>query len=207
MWEVIISIVVMVFVIVLLTITLGKVEKKPKNLVLASIFAALTAVGAYIKIPIPVVPFTMQVFFVLFSGIILGSKLGLISQLVYILVGLAGAPVFTGGGGITYVFTPTFGYIVGFALASFIVGLIVEKLKKNHVLIYLLASLIGTAVIYVCGVPYLYFMKSFYMSAEFTFKNAIYYGFLVTILGDIASNIIMCSVAPFIVKVLKPLRA
>ncbi len=73
-----------------------------KNMILAALFSALTAVGAFISIPAAAAPITMQYFFTLMSGIILGKKWGALSQLIYLLVGLAGFPVFTQGGGLSY---------------------------------------------------------------------------------------------------------
>lgn len=84
-----------------------------KSMALISLFAALTTVGAYLKVPVPVVPFTFQVF-VSISGILLGPKNGAFAQLLYAILGLIGIPVFTQGGGISYIFNPTFGYIIGF---------------------------------------------------------------------------------------------
>ena len=81
-------------------------RNKTYKMILVSIFAALTAVGAFIKIPLPPVPFTLQVFFVILSGLLLGSRMGLASQIVYIALGLVGVPVFTEGGGLQYIFHP-----------------------------------------------------------------------------------------------------
>ena len=67
---------------------------KAKSIVLVGMFAALTAIGAFIKIPLPIVPFTLQIIVVFLAGALLGSKRALYSQLVYIAVGLAGVPVF-----------------------------------------------------------------------------------------------------------------
>ena len=75
-----------------------------KSLILCSLFAALIAVGAFIKIPIPVVPFTLQVLFTTLAGLLLGPKLGAISVGIYLLIGLIGIPVFTQGGGPSYIF-------------------------------------------------------------------------------------------------------
>jgi biotin transport system substrate-specific component len=72
------------------------------SLAYIALFAALTAIGAFIKIPLPYVPFTLQVLFVFFAGSLLGSERGMQSQLVYVGIGLAGFPVFTQGGGIGY---------------------------------------------------------------------------------------------------------
>lgn len=202
MWTFIVSIAVLITLLLIFAFTLSKIERNARNLTYAALFAALTAVGAWLKVPLPVVPFTMQLFFAIFAGILLGSKLGLVSQLVYILIGLIGIPVFTKGGGIGYVFQPTFGYLIGFALGAFVAGLIVEKLKKNTFRTYILAALSATFVIYLCGVPYLYVINSLYLTKAFTFKMAVYYGFSLSIAGDIVSCIILCTIAPTIIKAL-----
>ena len=101
-----------------------------KSLILCSLFAALIAVGAFIKIPIPVVPFTLQVLFTTLAGLLLGPRLGAISVGIYILIGLVGLPVFTQGGGPSYIFQPTFGYLIGFLIGTYITGYIAHR-KKN----------------------------------------------------------------------------
>lgn len=65
----------------------------------AALFAALTAVGGMIKIPVPYVPFTLQIAAVYLAACLLGPKIGALSQLLYVLVGLAGVPVFAEGEG------------------------------------------------------------------------------------------------------------
>lgn len=100
-------------------------------LILTALFAALTAAGGFIKIPLPVIPFTLQLPVVILSGLVLGSKYGALSQIIYLLLGIAGLPVFTKGGGIRYVFEPSFGYILGFVLVSWFVGLSVKFTKKT----------------------------------------------------------------------------
>ena len=74
--------------------------KKTKNLVMCSLFVALIVVGAFIKIPVPVVPFTLQLLFTMMAGLLLGGKLGAVSVGVYILMGLLGLPIFAEGGGL-----------------------------------------------------------------------------------------------------------
>lgn len=95
-----------------------------KNLVRMALLAALIAVGAFIRIPVPVCPFTLQFLFTMLAGLLLGSKYGALSVLVYLCVGLLGLPVFADGGGIGYVFQPTFGYLIGFCIASYVTGAI-----------------------------------------------------------------------------------
>ena len=111
-------------------------------MILCALFAALIAVGAFIKIPVPVVPFTLQYLFTMLSGLMLGSKWGLAAVGIYIALGLAGLPVFAQGGGIGYVLQPSFGYIIGFALGAFVTGLIAQK-KRRPSLARLLAASFG----------------------------------------------------------------
>ncbi|EOR26301.1 Biotin transporter BioY [bioreactor metagenome] len=160
-----------------------------KDKILISTFAALTAIGAFIRIPVPYVPFTMQFFFCSISAIILGAKKGALSQLLYVLIGLIGIPVFTRGGGPQYIFQPTFGYLIGLILSSYIIGKVISK-KKNSFKNVFLANIIGVIVIYLIGVPYFYFINKYYLGANISISFAIYYGFLLTIPGDIVKVLI-----------------
>ena len=102
-----------------------------KDITLISLFVALITIGSKITIPSPIVPFTLQWMFVALSGMLLGSRLAPISVIVYILLGLLGLPVFTKGGGISYILSPTFGYLIGFIPASFIIGKAVERMENK----------------------------------------------------------------------------
>jgi biotin transport system substrate-specific component len=94
-------------------------------MVYASLMAALTAVGAYVHIPLGPVPIVLQNLFVLLAGLLLGSRWGAISIGIYLLVGAIGIPVFAGAkGGIAHFMGPTGGYLFGFLLASYITGYI-----------------------------------------------------------------------------------
>lgn len=106
---------------------------KTKTLIYCSLFTALIAAGAFIKIPVPVVPFTLQYLFTMLAGLLLGSKRGTISVVAYMLLGLAGLPIFSEGGGLWYVFKPSFGYIIGFCLGTYVTGRIAEHLKKKTI--------------------------------------------------------------------------
>lgn len=123
--------------------------------VYASLLAALTAVGAYLYIPIGPVPIVLQNMFVLLSGLLLGSRWGLASVGVYILAGACGLPVFAGGlGGISRIVGPTGGYILGYLPAVYVIGLITEKIKQNMVF-DVIAMICGCIIIYACGVTWL----------------------------------------------------
>lgn len=133
-------------------------QLKTSQLILTAFFTALTAIGAFINIPTPTVPFSMQFLFCSYAGIFLGPKLGLVSQLLYIALGLVGLPVFTKGGGLNYIFQPSFGFILGFALCAFITGALVHKAKNAGILRITVAVLAGLFSTYAAGVPYLNFM-------------------------------------------------
>jgi len=103
-------------------------NSKTKRITAISLMTALTVIGSYITIPIPELPFTLQTFFALLAGLFLNRKDALISQTVYIALGLIGLPVFAaGGGGIGYILRPTFGYIVCLPFLAFFVSSFKEK--------------------------------------------------------------------------------
>ncbi len=166
----------------------------PLSLLLVALFAALTAVGAYIKIPLTVDPFTLQIAFVYLSGALLGSRLGALSQLVYLGVGLAGFPVFTSGGGISYIFKPTFGYLIGFVLASYLIGRMIEARKDPRFRDFLLANICGLLPVYGCGVFYLYVSLNTWVGETVTFWYVFVSGFVLNVLGDF----LLCFVAAYV---------
>ncbi|AIY04670.1 biotin biosynthesis protein [Planococcus sp. PAMC 21323] len=145
------------------------------QLVHIALFAALMAIGANIAsyLIIGGVPITLQTFFAILAGILLGSRKGAISMIVYALIGLAGVPVFAKfSGGMDTIISPTFGFILSFILVAYVVGLIVEKLpsKKGFVI----AALIGMAVNYLFGTNWMYAAYKLWFAAPegFTYKMA-----------------------------------
>ena len=134
--------------------TLSKMNIRQMTLV--SLFAALTAVGAFISIPLQPVPITLQTLFTLLAGMILGSTLGATSQIIYVLLGIIGLPVFAGfKAGIGILFGPTGGFLFGFIISAYVIGKIIEVKKEKNIFYYLLAGLIGTLIIYIIGVTQL----------------------------------------------------
>jgi biotin transport system substrate-specific component len=176
---------------------------KTYEMILVSLFAALTAVGAFIKIPTPIVPFTLQFLFSAYAGVFLGARLGLYSQLLYIGIGLAGIPIFTRGGGITYIFQPTFGFILGFAFCAFIIGKMINNTEEIKFARILFVVLIGLLVVYVIGVPYLYLIIKFYLGKSITFLQAISVGFTPYIIPDIFKSILVAYTAVKVIPVLR----
>ena len=124
-----------------------------KKLVHSAFFAALTAVGAFLAIPVDPVPFTLQTFFVLISGVVLGPKYGALSQTVYVLLGLV-APVYAGGAsGPGILFGPRGGYLFGFIAAAYGVGLLSRGSSpgRKGLIRVILAMVAGVLLIYAGG--------------------------------------------------------
>ena len=157
---------------------------KIKNLVLSALFAALIAIGTYIKIPTPLLPLTFQTLFVVLSGLILGKKYGAIAVCVYVAAGLIGLPVFTGSA-----LNPTFGYILGFIPGAWLAGFIAEKFKACF-LTFFLGAIAGIAVIYALGIPYYYFMSKYYLGNELGAKTLLIYFVLMPLPGDIFKSVL-----------------
>ena len=137
---------------------IGDDDLKTKDLVLCALCAALTCILAPLSIPTPGgVPISLATFAVMLSGLVLGGKLGALSQLVYVLLGSAGLPVFAGWtGGAGLVLGMTGGYIIGYIFLAFFTGLIYFSMGRNaggkEKYIWMAVSMvIGTAVLYAFG--------------------------------------------------------
>ena len=142
-------------------------QNKPANirmLTVSALFTALIAVGAFIRIPVPMWPFTLQTVFTTLAGLLLGPRYGTLSCVAYMVLGLAGLPVFTGGGGPQYIFQPTFGCIVGFAVGAWFAGMIVRRGRARGFRLFLLAALADTPVVYVIGMAWFWCVKAFYLN-------------------------------------------
>ena len=137
-----------------------------------AVFIGLTFLGAYVRIYLPFtpVPITLQTFFVLLSGAVLGRRLGSISQAGYIILGSLGLPIFAGAtGGILYLLGPTGGYLIGFIAASYIVGGMINMKKELTFGWTILAMLTGMAVVYLLGASWLSFVIKSNFSQTFVF--------------------------------------
>jgi biotin transport system substrate-specific component len=121
----------------------------------------LTALGAQISVPLPftVVPFTLQPMIVLLGGAALGARLGATAQALYLLVGLAGLPVFAASPllpqGAARLIGPTAGFLVSYPLAAFVAGWLAERRFDRQYLTSLLAMAAGLAVIFASGLSWL----------------------------------------------------
>ncbi|MCB2292202.1 biotin transporter BioY [Clostridium algoriphilum] len=160
-----------------------------RDLIITALFTALTAVGGIISIPLGPVPITLQSLFVILSGLILGAKLGALSQITYVILGLIGLPVLAGGsGGLGSVVSPTFGFLMGYIVAAYVIGKLTEKNKSLSKIIY--SVILGSLGIYVIGVPYFYFIFTNYLGKSINFYAALKFACLPFIPGDVIKAII-----------------
>ena len=131
-----------------------------QDVAVCGLFTALIAVGAFMKIVIPVgadtMNFTLQWLFVLLAGLLLGSKRAFRSVAVYLITGLIGFPIFARGGGPAYLLRPTFGFLLGFALAAWVIGFLCEKLRPAKTVTWFFTTLAGFLLYYGMGILYFY---------------------------------------------------
>lgn len=171
-----------------------------REMTLCALFTVLTAVGAFIKIPIPVVPFTLQFLFTMMAGLLLGGRLGAASVGLYALLGLIGLPIFAEGGGFWYLLKPSFGYIIGFVAGSYLTGKMAEGLERLTFGRVLAANFAGLAVVYIMGMFYYYIISNFVIDTPIGLWPLFLYCFLLAVPGDIC----LCFLAAGLAKRLKP---
>lgn len=167
-----------------------------REMVLVALFAALTAVGAFLKFPLPGgIDFTFQVFFVFLAGLLLGGRLGFLSQVVYLALGLAGLPIFTKGGGLGYLMQPSFGYLIGFVLAALVIGKLTERGRLTFAKA-VASSLLGLAIVYLVGVPYLFIVVNYLIGKSLPFSAALKGGCLIFLPWDLLKIFLVSFIAP-----------
>ena len=177
---------------------------KTKDMTLVSLFTALTIIGTLISIPIGPVPITLQLLFIILGAVVLGSKLGALSQVIYVALGLAGLPIFAGAtGGVSKVISPTFGYLIGYIIAAFVIGKIIECSSEVTFFKIFIAGSIGIIVVYFIGVPYLYVILKIFMGKNISFLYAINIGLVLFIPGDLAKVIVVSFIGMKLIPKLK----
>ncbi|MBS2970356.1 biotin transporter BioY [Metabacillus sp. KIGAM252] len=145
------------------------------DLVYASMFAALMAVGANLTSWVPFlqvagIPLSMAPFFCVLAGLLLGSRLGAVSMAVYALIGAAGAPVFAGfSSGLGILFGKTGGFILSYILAAYAAGKIVEWNKNPKLPVFMAAAFAGIIVIYFFGTTYMYAIINYVAGAKLSY--------------------------------------
>ncbi len=174
--------------------------QKTRNLVFCAMFTTLTAVGAFIKVPVPVVPFTLQFLFTMMAGLLMGGRAGAVSVGVYMALGLAGLPIFAEGGGIWYLLKPSFGYIIGFCIAGYVTGKMAENMQKLTVKGLLAANFTGLFIVYGVGMVYYYVICNYVINTPIGLWPLFLYCFILAVPGDIC----LCILAAYLTMRIKP---
>lgn len=176
-----------------------------KKLVQAAVMAALTAVGAFIRFPLGAMSFTMQDMFTVLAGVLLGWKWGAASQAAYVALGLLGLPIFTQGGGLGYVFQPSFGFLLGIIPAAAVTGALAgERGEPKRVVP---ACIAGLAVMYLIGVPYMGMILNVYMGKGLSVWTIVKTGLLIYLPGDALKVAVVTITAPALCRSLKRMEA
>ncbi len=170
-----------------------------KPLTLCALFTALAAVGAYLKIPMPLCPITLQFLFTNLAGLILGKRLGGAAISAYVIIGLIGLPIFTGGGGIGYVFQPTFGFLVMFAVGAAVAGWFVETFGAGKWQ-WFTASMLNLVIVFVFGTAYYVWITNFYLQSGKNVIDMIVACALLPLPGDI----LLCVLSVIILRRITP---
>ncbi len=169
-------------------------------IILTALFTALTAVGAFIRIPVGPAPITLQLLFIAMAGVVLGPFWGAMSQILYVALGLIGVPIFTAGGGFSYVYNPTFGFLLGFIAVPVVIGILLDRTRKANFVVTFFIVMLGMLSCYLIGVPYMYMILHNVMGTPITVSKALLTGFLIFIPGDIVKSL----VTAYLSRVLTP---
>ena len=145
-----------------------------RDLVLFALFTALIAIGAFIRIPVPFCPFTLQLLFTTLAGLLLGSRRG----------------------GPSYIFQPTFGYLLGFIGGAGLTGYIAHQVPVPSLRRLLAADFAGLVIVYACGMVYLALINNVYLGTPISLWTLFVYCFVLPIPGDI----FLCIVAAFLAR-------
>ena len=176
-----------------------------QDVAVCGLFTALIAVGAFIKIVIPVgadtMNFTLQWLFVLLAGLLLGSKRAFRSVAVYLITGLIGFPIFARGGGPAYLLRPTFGFLLGFALAAWAIGFLCEKLRPTKSVTWFFTTLAGFVIYYGMGILYFY-MITHLLASQTPVGIGVIFG--VYCLPTMLPDLMLCVLAVMLAGRLRP---
>ena len=176
---------------------------KIRTMTRVALFAALTAVGAFIRIPLGYSSITLQTFFTAMAGCVLGPWYGALSQLVYVALGLVGLPIFTQGGGIGYLVQPTCGFLIGLIPAAWVIGRIAGRKPEPKQIVP--ACLLGYGVLYAIGVPYMALILNSFLGKGMGFSAIMWAGMIPFLPGDMIKILCITLLMPPILRQLDKL--
>ncbi|MEG1254586.1 biotin transporter BioY [Clostridium sp.] len=168
---------------------------KTKEIIFCALFAALTAILSQISIPLPFtpVPINLATVSVCLGAGLLGSRLGAISQVVYVIIGAIGVPVFANfTAGLGTVVGPTGGYIIGYIVATILIGVIIKRFGENlHT--YMVAMGIGILGCYTIGTAWFMYIT----------KTGLFEALIMCVVPFLIGDMLKVVLSAFLVKRLK----
>lgn len=177
---------------------------KTTQLTRIALMLALLILSAQFTLPVGPIVISLQSLIILIIGLILPPKQAAMTAGLYLLTGLIGLPVFTQAmGGPQAIFMPSFGFVLSFIPAVYLMAIIRKQNFKHSMSADLLAVLVGNVVIYLIGITYMYLIFTFYLKTPLTFWKVISIGLLPFVPGDIMKSIVALSVARQLNKHLK----
>ncbi len=164
-----------------------RARSKTALLAVTGLFTALTAVGAFLRIPFYPVPLTLQTLFVLLAAAMLPPRYAVLSQLLYLALGLLGLPIFANGGGLGYIFTPTFGYLAAMPVAA-AVAAAWQQGKTVAISRRMMGNFVASVLILLVGTTWLYlYMRQ---HTQFEWHTALVSGMALFIPGAIVKSVV-----------------
>ena len=166
----------------------------------------LTAIGAQVSIPLPFtpVPLTLQPVIVLLGGAVLGARLGMLSQALYLVAGAAGLPVFAASPllppGLLRLLGPTGGFLLAYPFAAFVTGWLAERGLGRRYFSSVVAMMLGLAVIFACGLTWL----AFFANGAVGLPNALRLGLYPFVVVDVAKILLAAAILPALWKAIAP---
>jgi|SRR5699024_6946526 len=169
------------------------------DITFGAVFVCLMAIGANVTAWFPIlaipiggvtVPVSLQTFFSILAGLILGKRLGSISMITYALIGYAGVPVFANfSAGPTSIVSPLGGFIISFIFVAFFTGLVAEQFKRPSVVSYSIAAIVGLVVNYSIGVTYMYIASNMWLELPIGYATA-WIGMIPFLIKDFGLSIV-----------------
>lgn len=169
---------------------------KTKDLTLTAILLAILIICSQLALPIGPVPITLQTLAVMMIGYLLSSRNVILATFIYLVMGLAGLPVFSAfSGGLQYVFMPSFGFILSFIPASYLQAKYLEYYSNPEVKQLVIAGLINFSITYLIGLTYMAGILNLYMNSQMNFVGILMAGFIPFLFGDILKLIVSVTLA------------
>ncbi|MDY2776860.1 MAG: biotin transporter BioY [Collinsella sp.] len=178
-----------------------------RDIAYSALFVVLIAVGAFVKVPGPLCPLTLQPVMVSLTGLLLGPRLGPRAVAAYVVAGLAGLPIFAGGGGPGYIMSPSFGYLIGFILDAWIVARLAPPSAPVTRWRRMLACLAGLLALYAVGMTHLYLVSNLVLGTPVTVGSLFMFSFLLVLPGDLILIPVAAEVAGRLAPLMHPADA